>query len=227
MNATPTLDALLQQNPVFGLLDPEDRAALVRAARPLTLDKGAPLCHQGEVWPRAALLASGAAQWSLVSPAGRRQVVFRLAAGDAIWGHSLFDDQPMPATLEVIAPARVFWWPREEIMPVLSRRVEAVWAVTREMVGWMRRVREVIYSLAFHSVAHRVARVLLEHYPPCEGRPVPRHLTLDEMAAMVGTSREFVSRVLQRLAREGVLQVRRRHLVFIDRQRLEQLAQGG
>ncbi len=227
MNTSPSLEALLRQNSVFQLLDPSDHETLIRAAREVTLEKGALLCHQGEVWPRAGLLASGAAQWSLVSPAGRRQVVFRLTAGEAIWGHSLFDDRPMPASLEIIAPAQVYWWPREVIMPVLSRRVEVVWAVTREMVDWMRRVREVIYSLAFHSVAHRVARLLLEHYPPCEGRPVPRHLTLDEMAAMVGTSREFVSRVLQRLAREGVLQVRRRHLVFTDRRRLEQLARGG
>ena len=130
----------------------------------------------------------------------------------------------MPATLEIVTPAQVYWWPREVIVPVLLRRSEAVWAVAQEMVGWMRRVREVVYSLAFRPVARRVAQLLLEQYPAYEGRPVPRHLTLDEMAAMVGTSRELVSRVLQRLDREGILQVHHRYLVFVDRRRLEQWA---
>jgi len=224
MNSQQSLDLLLRQNSAFRWLDDASRAELVRRARSRSLDKGAVLCHQGEVWTRAALLVAGTAQWSLVSPSGRRQVIFRLHAVSMVWGHSMFDDQPMPATLEMVTPARVYWWPREALMPLLLRRAEAVWAVAQDMVDWMRRVREVVYDLAFHPVTQRVARLLLEQYPAREGRPIPRHLTLDEMAAMVGTSRELVSRVLQRLAREGILQVHHRYLIFLDRHRLEQWA---
>ncbi|NPA30945.1 MAG: Crp/Fnr family transcriptional regulator [Chloroflexi bacterium] len=224
---TRTLHSLLEQNPVFGRLTAAEHEELIRTARERTLDKGEVLCHQGERWPRVALLAAGGAQWTLVAPSGRRQVVFRLSPGAAVWGHTMFDDQPMPASLEITAAAFLYWWPREIVLPLLWKHPDALWALNGEIVGWMRQVREVIYSLAFQSVAHRVARLLVKYYPPHEGRPLPRYLTLDEMAAMVGTSRELVSRVLQRLAREGVLQVRRRHFIFTDRRRLEQLAQGG
>ncbi len=220
------LAARLAENPVFRHLQPEERYFLADRAQALTLNKGMVLGHQGQVWPRAAYLGDAAGQWCLLAPSGKRQVVFRLGPGAVVWGHSLFDGQPLPASFEIVEPGTVYCWPGEVLLPVLLRRPEALWALVGEMVGWMRRVRETIYSLAFQAVLHRVARVLLQAYPAAEGLRVPRSLTLDEMAAMVGTSREFVSRVLQHLDREGIVRVGRRYLVFTDRQRLEQLAQG-
>jgi len=215
----------MAQNAVLGLLNPADREHLARLARRRDLSRGEVLCHQGYVWPRVALLVQGTGQWCLLSPSGRRQVVFRMGPSDVVWGHSLFDHEPLPASFEMVTDGYVYWWTQEDIVPVLSKHVDAVWALSREMVRWMRRVREVLYSLAFQSVAHRVARLLLDYYPECEGRPVPRDLTLEEMADMVGTSPEFVCRVLKRLAHEGILRVGRRYFVFLDRQRLAALAQ--
>lgn len=108
-------------------------------------------------------------------------------------------------------------------MPVVSRRVEAVWEVTRVLVKAMRRVRNVVYGFAFHPVAGRLARLLLAHYNPAEGRPLPRDLTLDEMAETVGTTREFVSKTLHRFADEGMIQINRVEFVFTDRGKLEEL----
>ncbi len=212
------------QAPVFNKLTAADRAELIRLAEVKTYRKGEFICWQDEVCPKAFYIASGRIEWTMLSPDGKRQVVFGLRAGDVVFGHSLFDDHPMPASLEVMARCRVYQWPREVVMPIVSRDVEAVWDVSRLLVLAMRHVREIVYGFAFHPVSGRLARLLLNHYQPIEGQRAPRDLTLDEMAATVGTSRELVCKVLYRFADAEMIRINRTEFVFTDRKKLEELA---
>jgi len=214
----------LASAPVFSKLSTKDRLELVAIAQRRIYEKGDVICWQGEPWPVAAFLVSGQAEWAMLSPDGKRQVVFKLHACDMIWSHSILDDQPMPASLEVKETTLLYFWRREAILPIVSRNVEAVWDVSRVLLRYMRRVREVVYGFAFHPVAGRLARLLLDHYQPLEGQPAPRNLTLDEMAETVGTTRELVSRTLHRFADEGMIQVNRLEFVFKNPAALEDLA---
>jgi CRP/FNR family transcriptional regulator len=221
-----TLIDCLETIPVFALLNASDRAELAGLARRKRFEKGETICWQSEKWPYAAYIASGRVEWAMLSPEGKRQVVFRLGACEVVWGHSLLDDQPMPASLEVAEASDVFLWPREVIVPIISRHPEAVWDVARVLLRYMRQVREVVYGFAFHPVAGRLARLLLEHYKNEEGQPTPRNLSLDQMAETVGTTRELVSRLLHRFADDGLIRVNRVEFAFTDRVGLEKLAGG-
>jgi CRP/FNR family transcriptional regulator len=219
-----TLTICSGKTPVFAKLAPEDRTELIRRATRKTYNKGSFICLQGDLWPYVLQIGSGRMGWVMLSPDGKRHVVFRLGACDVVWGHTLFDGKPMPASLEVMETSEVYLWPEEIIRPILSRNVEALWEVTRELVTSMRQVREVVYGFAFHPVAGRLARLLLDHYQPVVGQPTPRDLTLDEMAASVGTTRELVSKTLHRFADDGMIEISRMQFVFTDRGQLEQLA---
>jgi CRP-like cAMP-binding protein len=59
-----------------------------------------------------------------------------------------------------------------------------------------------------------------------DGKSAPRDLSLDQMADTVGTTRELVSRTLHRFADEGLIQISRMELAFLDREKLESLAGG-
>jgi CRP/FNR family transcriptional regulator len=216
----------LSRAPVFEKLSDADRAELVSRASRKIQERGETICWQGEPWPNVAYIASGQAEWVMLSPEGKRQVVFKLGACDVVWGHSIFDDQPMPASLEVTQRAEFLLWPREVVIPIVSRHPEAVWETGRVLVNYMRRVREVVYGFAFHPVAGRLARLLLTHYQHAQGDSAPRDLTLDQMADTVGTTRELVSRTLHRFADEGLIRVNRVELTFLDREKLETLAGG-
>jgi len=169
----------------------------------------------------AAYLVSGTVEWAMLSPEGKCQVVFKLNACDVVWAHSISDDQPVPASLEAKESTLVYLWPRETILPVISQNVEAVWDVSRVLLSYMRHVREIVYGFAFHPVAGRLARLLLEHYQPVEEQPAPRNMTLDEMAEMVGTTRELVSHTMHRFAGEDMIQINRLEFVFNDKSRWE------
>jgi len=132
----------------------------------------------------------------------------------------------MPTSLEVMESTEAYIWSNEMIMPIVSRNLEATWDVTRVLVAYMRHVREVVYGFAFHPVAGRLARLLLNHYQPTHGATIPRDITLDSMADSIGTTRELVSKTLHRFSDEGMIKISRVQFVFTDRDQLEKLAGG-
>jgi CRP/FNR family transcriptional regulator len=215
----------LETGPVFSKLSPADRDELARAARRREYHKGECVCMQDTLWDEVLHVHSGRLGWSMLSLDGKRQVVFEMGPCAVVWGHSLFDGEPMPASLEAQEPTVVYVWPREVIVPVVSRHVEAVWDVTRILVKMMRTVREVVYGFAFHRVSGRLTRLLLNRYEPQDGQSVRRDMTLDEMADGIGTTRELVSKVLHRFDDEGMIKVTRTRFEFIDLAQLEQLAE--
>ena len=213
----------LAKDDVFSHLSTRDHEELAQLAFRKSYHKGQYICMQDEIWRRALYISSGKLGWVMLSPDGKRQVVFRMGPGSVVWGHSLFDGEPMPAALEVMEDCEICIWEGDVIMPILSRNVDAVWAITRKLVGTMRKVRDVVYGFAFHPVAGRLAHLLLDHYKPAEGQAAPRDLTLDEMAHTVGSTRELVSKTLHQFAGEGMIEISRVEITFTDRSKLEQL----
>ncbi|CAG1016520.1 CRP-like cAMP-activated global transcriptional regulator [Anaerolineales bacterium] len=216
----------LSKAPVFSKLTDRDRQELMERAVERKFQRDEYVCWQGEVWSHVAYIASGKLEWAMLSPEGRRQVVFKLNPCDVVWGHSVVDGLPMPASLEVCEDALLYVWEHDDILPIVFRNAEAAWDVSYVLVNYMRRVREVVYGFAFHPVAGRLARLLLSHYSHVDDRPAPRDLTLDQMADTVGTTRELVSRTLHRFADEGIIRVNRMEFAFLDREKLESLAGG-
>lgn len=222
----PKILDCLSQAPVFSKLTERERADLAAVATEKKYSKDEYVCWQGEVWPHVAYIASGRLEWAMLSPEGRRQVVFTLRPCEVVWGHSVVDGLSMPASLEVREDAVLYLWERDAILPIIQKNAQAAWDISNILIRYMRNVREVVYGFAFHPVAGRLARLLLTHYNPADGKPAPRNLTLDQMADTVGTTRELVSRTLHRFADEGLIRVNRVEFAFLDRDRLENLAGG-
>ncbi len=218
------LNESLSRAAVFAKMTDRQRSDLAGSASMRRYARDEVVFWQGDSWPRVAYIASGRFEWTMLSPEGRRQVIFELRPGDVLWGHSFVDDLPMPASLEVREEAVLYLWEREQLLPVLLQNPEAAWDVARVLMAYMRRVRAVVYGFAFHPVAGRLARLLLSRYPEGDERPAPRDLTLDQMAETVGTTRELISRTLHRFADDGLIRVNRMEFAFTDRSRLEELA---
>lgn len=222
----PKILDCLSKAPVFSKLTEHERTDLAAVTTEKKFGKDEYVCWQGEVWPYVAYIASGRLEWAMLSPEGRRQVVFALQPCDVVWGHSVVDGLSMPASLEVRDDTVLYLWERDSILPVIQQNAQASWDVANILIQYMRNVREVVYGFAFHPVAGRLARLLLTHYNATDGQLAPRNLTLDQMADTVGTTRELVSRTLHRFANEGLIHVNRVEFAFLDRERLESLARG-
>lgn len=206
----------LSRIPVFNKLPEAECATLLRQARHQQLQPGDYLCHQGDIWPSVVFLADGELRWVMLAASGREHVLFTVQQDQAFWGHSLFDDQPMPASLLATKTTDAYLWPRAAIYPVLMNHPQAMWEITQMHVGMMRRAREIIYGLAFQPVAARLANLLLDNFNEQGAAAMERDLTLSDIAAMVASSPEVVCRLLHRFQADGILEVTRAHITLHD-----------
>jgi len=81
----------------------------------------------------------------------------------------------------------------------------------------MLRASEIVEELAFQPVAGRLARLLIDYPGQATSGPVARSLTLDDMAARIGSTREVVCRFLQRFADEELIKITRTEFEITDR----------
>lgn len=111
--------------------------------------------------------------------------------------------------------------------PYLFSWETAGWTPSKNQVMSERiqRASLIVEGFAFQPVACRVARLLLEQ---AQDQDISlRSLTLEEMAARIGSTREMVCRSIQRFAGAGLIEVTRTEFYITDRKRLEKLAEQG
>lgn len=216
------LEELLSKTMVFEKISSEDRARLAKTAIPYELDKSEYLTYQGDYWSGLLLIKSGGLKWTLVSETGKEYVFFTLEPGSLFWGHTIFDQKPMPASLIATEPTEVYIWKKDMIQPVLYRYPDALWDIGKTLVGIMRRNREVVINLAFRPVAGRLAKYLLD-VADQNTEEIERAFTLEDIARTVASSPEVICRVLYELQNEDILEVTRASITLHNRSALESL----
>ncbi len=219
-----SLSDILLQIPVFSKLTPRQREDIVDLALWKRYDEGKFLAHQGDVWPNILILAKGLINVHKLSPEGRSLGAWRLKSGQVFWSPSVFDDGPLPATLEVREPSEVYLWHREQLLPIVRLSPEAMWDLCELLTERIRQASEMVEELAFQPVANRLARLLMKQYQETADIHMSRSLTLDEMATMIGTTPVMVCKILSRFAGEGIINVSRTEFEIIEYDKLEQMA---
>lgn len=208
---------------VFDKLPELECLVLMKKARRINLERGEFLVHQGDIWANVIFIAAGELRWAMLSLGSREHVLFMLRPDDVFWGHSFFDDEPMPASLMATKEVEAYSWNRDVILPVLFRHPQAMWEITKIQVETMRRAREIIYGLAFRPVATRLANLLLESFREQGDTAVERDLTLNDIADIVASSPEVVCRLLHQFQADGILEVTRAHITLRDLDALAQM----
>lgn len=210
---------------LFSSLTPDARERLMQAGVRRTYEAGQIFAVRGEVWPFLFQVESGKVQAEKESVEGRRLQVLTVGPGEIFWGLAFFhDDAPMPVMLQATTRSTVLLWSRDRLLPLLLENSRVLWELSRIMVRRMARASDIVEDLAFQPVAARLARLLLERYEGTSTGPVERDLTLDEMAARIGTTREMVCRILYQFSDDDLIQITRTEFTLSDTRGLAQLA---
>jgi CRP-like cAMP-binding protein len=221
----PSTD-LLAQNRLFASMNAKDRTVLMQHAIPREYEKGATIAALGDVWQFLFLVQAGMINAIKESSEGRSLIVASMGAGEIFWGMAFFyDDAPNIVTLQAREKTRLLVWPRDTLLPILLANGKAAWELCRLMIRRMEHASEILHDLAFQPVAGRVARVLIDHHAGADEDRLARDLTLDEMAARAGTTREVVCRTLYRLSDKGLIRITRTEFQLIDKTGLAQMAE--
>ncbi len=216
---------LFDQNPVFSALSNDKKDLVMKEAISKRFSKGELITVDGDIWPYMFLITKGRINALKSSPEGRSLVVTTFSQGDIFWGLAFFyESMPMPVSLEVVENTSIMLWSAESLIPILKSEGAAGWELSRLMVYKMMRASEILEEMTFQPVAGRLAKLLIETVRNQDQGPITRSLTLDEMAAKIGSTREMVCRFLHRFADDGIIDITRTEFRVMDSKRLAKVA---
>ncbi len=217
---------LLMHSTVFSCISEHEIDTLLEQALMRQYHKGQYLTHAGDVWPYLFFLSKGSITAVKESLEGRSFVATSFKPGEIFWGVSFFDPQlQMPIALKVDSQSNLLLWSREQILPTILKNGHFAWELSCLMISRMLRASEIVEELAFQPVAGRLAKLLIDFPGQGASGPVARSLTLDDMAARVGSTREMVCRLLQRFADEELIKITRTEFEITNRDRLTEMMQ--
>lgn len=212
---------LITENPLFGGLPGEALVDICKRARMKKYRAQEILVHQDQVWPYLFLMVDGKVQAIKESLAGRAFIATTINPSDIFWGLAFFiQDAPMPVMLQASKESCMYIWDRAYLEPVIRENGDISWRLCQIMISRMQLASEIVEDLAFQPVMGRLAGLILDEFGESGDRFVTRELTLEEMAARIGTTREMVCRHLYRFAEKGAIQINRTELRIIDREKL-------
>lgn len=212
--------------PLFAALSPSAIGRLAELALTRSVAGGRSLTCAGDEWPYLFVVLDGRLSVVKGSSEGRSLVVTELGAGEVFWGLAFFEPgRANPMSVVVEQDSRVVQWARDDLLPLLLANGSVAWELARLMLRRMLAASEVMDGLAFQPVAGRLARLLMDFPGQDPGRPIARSLTLDEMAARIGSTREMTCRVLQKFADDDLIKITRTEFEILNRGRLAGLAQ--
>jgi CRP/FNR family transcriptional regulator len=206
----------LKQVPLFRDLNPEDLKALEGEARARRLKRGEVLFLEGEPVHSLFVVEKGLIKVYKLDPEGRKQVVLHLEGpGRVLAEVALFLDRPTyPASAEALEESQVLAIPKERFFQLVEARPPLARTLIRYLARRQGQLLHLLDRLVFHEVRERLAEYLLETLATeGQGFLLP---TNSELAALLGTVPEAVSRNLGELYRQGLIRLQGRR-VYVDR----------
>ena len=207
MTMLTSLD-LIRRVPLFSMLTDAQAVTVADGVVKRRFKRGEMIVEQGKKTNALFILLNGRARVVSTDSRGREVILATLQPGDHIGEMSLIDNEPHSATVRAEVQTDVLMLGRNEFARCLPENSSMAYAVMRGLVQRLRHADRKIESLALLDVYGRVARALLEFaVDGGDGERIIRDkISRQDIAKMVGASREMVSRVMKDLEERGYIQ---------------------
>jgi CRP/FNR family cyclic AMP-dependent transcriptional regulator len=222
-------DDVVRRAPLFASLDDEAASALRATMARTELSRAEVLFHEGDPGDRLYVIVDGKVKLGRASGDGRENLLAILGPGEMFGELSLFDPGPRNATATAVADTVLIGLGNEDLTQWLAGRPDVARGLLRALARRLRRTNEALADLVFSDVPGRVAKALLDlserfGRPTDDGLRVAHDLTQEELAQLVGASRETVNKALADFAARGWLRLEARAVVLLDVERLRKRA---
>jgi CRP-like cAMP-binding protein len=198
---------LIRRVPLFSMLTVEQAQTIADGVVKRRYRRGEIIVEQGRKSDALFILLSGRARVITSDARGREVILAVLEAGDYLGEMSLIDNEPHSATVRAEVQTDVLVLGRNEFSVCLPDNSSLSYAILRGLVARLRNADRQIESLALLDVYGRVARALLDMAEDDEGRRVIRSkVSRQDLAKVVGASREMVSRVMKDLEERHLIE---------------------
>jgi CRP/FNR family cyclic AMP-dependent transcriptional regulator len=221
----------LKRCPLFEHLSADECRRLEARAIGRSFPRRSVLYFPDEPGESVVLLTRGRVKILALTPDGREMIFAFIEPGELIGELAVLDPAPRNERAEAVEDSYALAIPRDEVLWLMGQRPEIALSVTKLIGLRLRRVENRLKNLLFRSIRERALLMLLELLDS-HGRPVGRRweinlrLSHQEFANLIGATRETITLTFGQLQKEGLIEIRRRRITILDRDRIAEEACG-
>lgn len=221
----PQEDEVVRRAPLFTALDEAAAVSLRASMDTVKIAKGSILFKEGDEGEHLYVIIDGKLKLGTSSGDGRENLLSILGPGEMFGELSLFDPGPRTSTATAVTDSKLLSLSHEKVIPWLRQNPEVSLQLLTRLSQRLRRTNEAVGDLVFSDVPGRVAKALIDlgdrfGKTSAEGLLVNHDLTQEELAQLVGASRETVNKALADFAGRGWLKLDGRSVLITDVERL-------
>ncbi|MFB2837399.1 Crp/Fnr family transcriptional regulator [Floridanema evergladense] len=219
------LQKFLGNSQMFFGLPIDEVDALLNIAQQQSFQKGETIFWEGDAGTGFFLVISGKVKVFKISPEGKEQILQVFGTGEHFAEVPAFDGQVFPASAAALEKTKLLFFPRTTFLELLKDRPNLAVNLLKIFARHLRRFAKVIEDLSLREVPGRLAAYLL-YLSDRTGNQneVELDLTKGQLAALLGTIPETLSRVFAKLSQEEIITLNGSTVKLLDLQRLKFLA---
>ncbi len=207
---------------LFGGLAPEVREQLASIALPRSYPRGGLIFSEGDEAEGFHLVRSGRVKVFKLSGEGKEQILHVLWPGEPFGEVAVFAGMNYPAYAEAMERTETLFFRRQAFLDLIASDPRIATNMLAVLSLRLRQFARMIEELSLKEVPARLAAYLLSVRPPGESR-LRLSISKSQLANLLGTVPETLSRVLSRLQSQGVIRVKGREIEILDEGALEEL----
>jgi CRP/FNR family transcriptional regulator, cyclic AMP receptor protein len=209
---------ILKNVPLFSSFTDQQLALLLPAVQHRRFPRGAYIIRAGEETDALYIILAGRAKVLIPDDDGNEVILSVIGPNEFFGEMGLLDDQPRSASVETLEPCEMLRISRGAFLNCLRNNFDAAMLIIRNLVKRLREADRKIESLALIDVYGRVARLFIEMAEQVNGDwIVEKAPPKQEIARMIGASREMVSRVVKDLHEKKLIRAEKRKIYVLDR----------
>ena len=216
---------ILKSVPLFSLFSDAQLAQVLSCVQHRSYPRNSFILRAGEETDALYLVLSGRVKVLIPDEEGHEVILSIIGPQEYFGEMGLLDDQTRSASVESLEACEMLRLSKAGFTNILKDNFELAMLIIRNLVKRLREADRKIESLALIDVYGRVARLLIDMAKFVDGKWVVEHAPAkQEIARMIGASREMVSRVVKDLHHKGLIRAEKRRIHVLDKQSMQKRA---
>lgn len=210
---------ILKRVPLFSTFSEQQLNSVLAYVQHRRYPRNALIVRAGDETDALYIILSGRVKVLIQDDQGHEVILSMMGSHEFFGEMGLLDDQPRSASVEALEPCEMLRLSKAGFVTCMKDNFDLAMRIIRNLVRRLRDADRKIESLALIDVYGRVARLLIDMAEEIDGKWVVQHAPpKQEIARMIGASREMVSRVVKDLQEKGLIRAERRKILLLDRQ---------
>ncbi len=215
------ITGLLKRISLFETLPEDALSSIANIAAPVRAEKGELLFYQGKRAEGFWGLVEGAVKLYKLSASGREQIVAVVEPGEVFAEVALMDGADYPVYAEALEESLLLFFNAAGFRDLVRKSPEVALSMILEMSAKLRHLAGLVEMLSLKEVPSRLAQYILQE---ARGEILVLRVSKGDLARMLGTAPETLSRAFRRLEREGAIRVKGSMIRILSRDELERIA---